>query len=123
MLTLFNTATGEFSGVVSDGVSYPSDLTAVEGVYDQYSRLETVGAFSAVVQLTQDAIDDLEAEEAIEERREERRRKFAETIDKMNPIWLEELSSTAYDDLREFRQTWLDYPATGIKPDDLDFFN
>ena len=57
------------------------------------------------------------------DRREERRRKFANTLDKMNPIWYEELSSTEQDDLREWRQTWLDYPETGVKPDDLSIFD
>ena len=101
----------------------PEGYSYVDGIQDQYTRLETLGAWSAVTPFSQAEIDEIESEQTLVDRREERRRKFANTIDKMNPIWFEELSSTDQDDLREWRQTWLDYPATGIKPDDLDIFN
>ena len=102
---------------VPDGYSY------VDGIQDQYTRLVTDFGISAVTPFTQAEIDEIESDNTLADRREERRRKFANTLDKMNPIWYEELSSTEQDDLREWRQTWLDYPETGVKPDDLSIFD
>ena len=102
---------------VPDGYSY------VDGIQDQYTRLVTGFGISAVTPFSQAEIDEIESEQTLVDRREERRRKFANTLDKMNPIWFEELSSTEQDDLREWRQTWLDYPSTGVKPDALSIFD
>ena len=102
---------------VPDGYSY------VDGIQDQYTRLVEGFGVSAVTPFSQAEIDEIESGNTLADRREERRRKFANTIDKMNPIWYEELSSTGQDDLREWRQTWLDYPSTGVKPDNLSIFD
>lgn len=51
---------------------------------------------------------------------------FRTSIDKMNPLWWEELTQEQLDAVRTWRQAWLDYPNTGIRPDDStvhDVFN
>ena len=101
----------------------PEGYSYVDGIQDQYTRLETLGAWSEVTPFSQAEIDEIESDNTLVDRREERRRKFANTIDKMNPIWFEELSSTEQDDLIEWRQTWLDYPSTGVKPNALSIFD
>ena len=41
---------------------------------------------------------------------------FQFTLDKMHPLWYEDLSESDKSSLAEWRQAWLDYPATGIMP-------
>lgn len=62
------------------------------------------------------------ATELAQERRQERSFKFAHTLDLMNGAWYNALSTQQKTDLATWRQAWLDYPSTGIKPDDLDLF-
>ena len=56
-------------------------------------------------------------------RRQERREEFSRTIDRMNPLWYDSLTTQQQTDLATWRQAWLDYPATGVRPTDLDIFN
>ena len=100
----------------ANGLSYIVDPSNGETTYTSIVNGE-------LVEQTAEEAAEAEAIQLTEDRRDERRQAFTYTLDKMNPIWYEELSSTEQDDLREWRQTWLDYPATGIKPDDLDIFN
>ena len=54
------------------------------------------------------------------ERREERREVFSRTLDRLNPVWHGELTTAQQSALATWRQAWLDYPATGIRPADLE---
>lgn len=47
-----------------------------------------------------------------EERRNDRRQEFSQTLDKMNPLWHESLSSDELSELRAWRTSWLNYPTT-----------
>ena len=58
---------------------------------------------------------DFDALEA-ESRRNERKEKFSETIDKMNIVWYNSLTQDQKTNLETWRQQWLDYPSTGISP-------
>ena len=49
-------------------------------------------------------------------RREVRTEVFSTTLDRMNPIWYNSLTTEQQADLATWRQAWLDYPATGIEP-------
>jgi hypothetical protein len=60
----------------------------------------------------------LTTEELLEARREERRDKFANTLDRMNPVWHNSLTAPQQNDLATWRTQWLEYPSTGIIPDD-----
>ena len=51
--------------------------------------------------------------------RQERLDVFAKTIDRMSPLWYNSLTQQQQEDLATWRQAWLDYPETGIRPDDL----
>lgn len=53
-----------------------------------------------------------------DDRRKERRDEFANTIDKLNPIQYNSLSSEKKSELEAWRQEWLDYPndETNTKP-------
>ena len=53
-----------------------------------------------------------------EDRRSKRNAKFATTIDRMNPVWYNSLDSTQQSNLATWRQQWLDYPSTGIIPNE-----
>lgn len=52
------------------------------------------------------------------ERRMEREEKFADTVDKMNPMWYQGLTTEEQSALNNWRVGWLEYPSTGIIPDD-----
>ena len=47
-----------------------------------------------------------------EERRNDRREEFSHTLDKMNSIWYDSLSSAELSELKAWRTSWLDYPTT-----------
>lgn len=47
-----------------------------------------------------------------EERRNDRREEFSYTLDKMNSIWYDSLSSAELSELTAWRTAWLDYPTT-----------
>jgi hypothetical protein len=47
-----------------------------------------------------------------EERRNDRREEFFYTLDKMNSIWYDSLSSAELSELTAWRTAWLDYPTT-----------
>ena len=51
-----------------------------------------------------------------EDRRQERQLMFSNTIDKMNPIWYNSLTSDQQKRLDTWRTQWLNYPDGGIKP-------
>ena len=61
----------------------------------------------------------IDQDEEVRIRREEREEVFAATLDKMNPVWHSQLTDDQLAELETWRQTWLDYPETGLKPDDL----
>jgi hypothetical protein len=46
----------------------------------------------------------------------ERAEEFAETLNNLNPLWFNSLSSQQQTDLAAWRSDWLNYPETGIKP-------
>ena len=98
------------------GINYIVDPSNGETTYTSIVNGE-------LVEQTAEEAAEVNAIQLTEDRRDERRQTFTTTLDKMNPIWFGELSSTEQDDLREWRRLWLDYPATGTKPDDLDIFN
>lgn len=62
-------------------------------------------------------------EEILLRRRDERKEIFAFTIDAMSAFWHNSLSSEQQQEIATWRQAWLDYPATGNRPDDLDIFS
>ena len=53
-----------------------------------------------------------------EEARIKRNKAFAATIDRLNPMWYSSLSQSDLDAISTWRQQWLEYPTTGVKPDD-----
>ena len=55
------------------------------------------------------------------EPRVERDQVFAATIDRVNPVWFNSLSDDQKSELGVWRQAWLDYPETGVRPADLDW--
>lgn len=73
---------------------------------------------ASVEQLPDLIIDDNEppALTTVEERRQERNRIFATTIDIMNPIWYNSLTAQQQTELATWRTQWLNYPETGIEP-------
>ena len=50
--------------------------------------------------------------------REARKYRFENTIDTMNPLWYDSLTATQKTNLATWRQQWLDYPSTGVVPDE-----
>ena len=66
---------------------------------------------------------DVSVDTLAEYRRGERLEEFSRTIDRMNPIWYNSLTAQEQTDLATWRQAWLDYPATGVRPTDLDIYN
>lgn len=60
-------------------------------------------------------------EELLESRRLERRDVFTDTLDKLNWFWASSMTIEQQDEVAAWRQAWLDYPATGIKPDMLPY--
>lgn len=56
-----------------------------------------------------------------EQRRAERSEVFAQTIDKINPLWYSLLTTEQQSELATWRTAWLNYPATGDKPEALSF--
>jgi len=42
--------------------------------------------------------------------------KFEVTVDKMNPVWYNNLTSDQQTRLAAWRQEWLDYPTTNTEP-------
>jgi len=56
---------------------------------------------------------------AEQKRRNERAEMFAITLDRINPLWYDSLTQQQKDDLSVWRQAWLDYPETEIRPDNL----
>ena len=54
--------------------------------------------------------------ETLLKRREERANEFSITLDLMQPLWYSTLTPTQQTSLATWRQAWLDYPSTGIKP-------
>lgn len=59
-------------------------------------------------------------EKIVELRREFRTAVFAQTIDKLNPIWFATLGSEERVELERWRQAWLDYPAASSSTDPPD---
>lgn len=82
-------------------------------LYNMADHIYSNGSFSERTRST---------EEVKEDRRVERGVKFGETLDIMNGVWYDTLSTQQKTELRIWRQAWLDYPETGIKPEDLDIF-
>jgi len=58
---------------------------------------------------------------SLDERRAYRSKVFSNTLDKLNPLWYNLLTEQQKLDLAEWRQAWLDYPSTGVIPEDLSF--
>ena len=58
----------------------------------------------------------LTEEETLLRRREERANEFSNTLDLIQPVWYSSLTSTQQTSLASWRQEWLDYPSTGVKP-------
>ncbi len=54
------------------------------------------------------------------DRREEMDAVFAVTIDKMNPVWWDTLSSDEQAGFKAFRKVWLDYVKTGTLETEVD---
>ena len=52
---------------------------------------------------------------------QERAEAFSRTLDIMNPVWYNSLTTEQQTELAAWRQAWLDYPETGVRPDDLSF--
>jgi hypothetical protein len=67
-------------------------------------------------------VDIVKSTEEVEEgRRDERLQVFSRTLDVMNPVWYNSLTTEQQTKLATWRQAWLDYPETGVKPDNLSF--
>jgi hypothetical protein len=90
--------------------------------FDNYD-LNQLEAVNGVIQVKSQAAQDAEnVALLLESRRSERNSMFANTLDRMNVIWYNSLTSQQQQDLSAWRAEWLDYPSTGIRPDDLDIF-
>lgn len=56
-----------------------------------------------------------------DKRRKERKIEFSTTLDLINPVWYNLLTEQEKSELATWRQAWLDYPSTGVKPENLSF--
>ena len=56
-------------------------------------------------------------EKTAQDRRNERTKIFAETIDRMNAVWYGSLTDTQKANLETWRQAWLNYPETDVVPE------
>ena len=65
----------------------------------------------------------LTEEQIVENRRDDRTDVFSRTLDVMNTIWYSSLTAEQQAEIAVWRQAWLDYPATGVRPEDLAIFN
>ena len=70
-----------------------------------------------VVHSVSSVVDETPTTEEIYAAREERRAEFSTTLDRMNPVWYNSLTTAQQTALATWRQQWLDYPDNGIKPD------
>lgn len=61
-------------------------------------------------------------DEILFRRRDERKEIFKFTIDGMTNLWYDSLTQQQKTEIQTWRQAWLDYPATGVRPDDLPIF-
>jgi len=57
-------------------------------------------------------------------RQEKRTKKFSETLDKLNPLWINSMSESELSELNVWRQAWLDYPNNldSEEPADISIF-
>ena len=90
---------------VPDGCSYELDTQKVE------TRIRIKRAEAGVKTFSSEE----------EQRRAERSEMFAQTIDKINPLWYSLLTTEQQSELATWRTAWLNYPATGNKPEALSF--
>lgn len=98
-------------------------LQELQGVADENQQwigteLTDGTIVASIEQLPDLTIDDSELPlpTTVEERRQERNTVFAKTIDIMNPIWYNSLTSEQQSRLATWRDQWLDYPETGVEP-------
>lgn len=69
-------------------------------------------------QYVEPEVDQAERDEhAANLRRSERNTAFEETIDKITPLWYDNMSLDDKATIAVWRTAWLDYPATGVKPE------
>lgn len=80
--------------------------TDIENVIGSYINNIQVGSYT----------ENIDVEKLEGYRRQEREEVFASTLDTVNPWWERSLSETQREAIGTWRQTWLDYPETGIKP-------
>jgi len=92
--------------------TYVENSTLVETtqVFDYNTHKYENGVFVEVTSVIQ------------EQRRKEREEEFAITLDKVNVVWYNSLTSNQVTALESWRQEWLDYPSTGILPTRPDIF-
>ena len=78
--------------------------------FDNYD-LNQLEAVNGVIQVKSQAAQDAEnVALLLESRRSERNSMFANTLDRMNVIWYNSLTSQQQQDLSAWRAEWLDYP-------------
>lgn len=93
------------------------DLLDVDGnvISSTYLGLNQPSDF--IGQTVDDIIVDAVVPNVLAQRRKERDEVFAKTIDKLNWFWAEGLTTEQQSEIQTWRQAWLDYPETGIKPE------
>jgi|21_taG_2_1085346.scaffolds.fasta_scaffold00790_11 hypothetical protein len=99
-------ATIEVDGVITNIIEIPDGAS-----YEDYGAREYV---------SDDAIAQPVMDKRYEHiRRVERDEVFTSTLDILNPLWYASLSTSQQDNLAVWRQQWLDYPSTGVIPDNI----
>jgi len=92
--------------------SLSSDNYIVELDYEFLESLHHIGRT-----IVDNSLLPLTNEETLLKRREERTIEFSNTLDLMQPLWFSDLTLEQQEGLAAWRQAWLEYPSTGIKPE------
>lgn len=99
-------------------------ISTAVGNYQSPEMIRFVGKTidGQVVASIENATPPLTDEEIAYQRRVERDAVLANTVDRVNHFWYDTLTVAEKAELVVWRQAWLDYPETGIKPDLLEMF-
>ncbi len=98
-------ATIEKDGVIINVIEIPDDANHSDFGTREYLTTDNIS-------------DSVMQSEYARQRQSERTKVFSITIDKLNPIWYNSLTSTQQSNLATWRQQWLDYPSTGTIPNE-----
>ena len=97
-------ATVEVDGIITNIIEIPDGAS-----YEDYGAREYVSTDSIAESVLEKQYED--------RRRVERDEAFTSTLDILNPLWYDSLLPLQKENLATWRQQWLDYPSTGVTPD------